>query len=83
MPIGIKSSDSFFNILSEISQKNIPKKHRKERGRLIDAYVDAHKYVFGKRAMIFGEEDLVLSLAGFLKEIGIEPALIGSGGNSG
>jgi len=43
---------------------------------LIDAYVDAHKYVFGKRAMIFGEEDLVLSLAGFLKEIGIEPALI-------
>ena len=32
--------------------------------------------------MIFGEEDLVLSLAGFLKEIGIEPALIGSGGNS-
>lgn len=83
MPIGIKSSDSFFNILSEISQKSVPEKHRKERGRLIDAYVDAHKYVFGKRAMIFGEEDLVLSLAGFLKEIGIEPALIGSGGNSG
>ncbi len=83
MPIGIRSSDSFFNILSEISKKSIPEKHRKERGRLIDAYVDAHKYVFGKRAMIFGEEDLVLSLAGFLKEIGIEPALIGSGGNSG
>ena len=51
MPIGIKSSDSFFNILSEISQKSVPEKHRKERGRLIDAYVDAHKYVFGKRAM--------------------------------
>ena len=52
MPIGIKSSDSFFNILSEISQKSVPEKHRKERGRLIDAYVDAHKYVFGKRAMV-------------------------------
>ena len=83
MPIGIKSADSFFNILSQISKKSIPEKHRKERGRLIDAYVDAHKYAFGKKAMIFGEEDLVISLAGFLKEIGIEPSLIGSGGNSG
>jgi len=83
MPVGIKSSDLFFKALSEISNTEIPEKHRKERGRLIDAYVDAHKYVFGKKAMIYGEEDWVISLSGFLKEIGINPSIIGSGGNSG
>ena len=45
-----------------------------ERGRLIDSYVDAHKYVFGKRAVVYGEQDLVVGLASLLAEIGIVPA---------
>lgn len=54
----------------------MPKKFEEERGRLVDAYVDGHKYVFGKRVMIYGEEDLVLGMLGFCKEIGLEPVLI-------
>lgn len=83
MPVGIEAADKLFEILSEISGKPVPEKHRKERGRLIDAYVDAHKYVFGKRAMIFGEEDLILGIVSFFNEIGIVPSLVGSGGVSG
>jgi nitrogenase molybdenum-iron protein NifN len=83
MPIGIEGSDQFMKLLSQLSGHPIPQKYEEERGRLVDAYVDAHKYVFGKRAMIFGEEDLVISLLHFCKEIGIEPILIGSGGASG
>ena len=54
-----------------------------ERGRLIDAYVDGHKYVSGKRAVVYGEEDLVVGLAALLAEIGVVPVLCASGGESG
>ena len=55
----------------------------KERGRLVDSYIDAHKHVFGKRAVVYGEEDLVVGLASFLAEIGVKPVVCASGGNSG
>ena len=54
-----------------------------ERGRLIDAYVDAHKYVFGKRAVVYGEQDLVVGIASLLAEIGVTPALCASGTGTG
>jgi nitrogenase molybdenum-iron protein NifN len=61
MPIGIDATDKFINFLEDISGKEIPEEIKRERGRLIDAYVDGHKYAFGKRAIVYGEEDLVLA----------------------
>ncbi len=83
MPLGIRESDDFFNILSEISGREMPEKHRLERGRLVDAYVDGHKYLFGKRAVVYGEEDLVTGMVSFLSEIGIQTVLCASGETSG
>jgi len=73
LPIGLRASDQWMETLQKISGKEIPEKYCKERGRLVDAYVDAHKYVFGKRALLYGEEDLVTALADWLRETGIEP----------
>jgi len=72
LPIGIEASDKMMEAFKKLSGKEIPEKYRKERGRLVDAYVDAHKYVFGKKAMLYGEEDFVTALADWLHEIGIE-----------
>ncbi len=83
MPIGVTASDRFFTLLEEISGQPIPPRYTEARGRLIDSLVDGHKYVSGKRAVVYGEEDLVVGLAGFLAEIGIIPVLCGSGGKSG
>lgn len=83
LPIGIRETDAFFNILEEISKKPCPSKYNGERARLVDAYVDGHKYVAGKRAFIFGEEDLVVGLAAFLSEIGVTPVLSATGGETG
>jgi nitrogenase molybdenum-iron protein NifN len=83
MPIGIRETDIFFNLLEELSGRPTPEKYVKQRGRLIDAYVDGHKYISGKRAVIYGEEDLVVGMASFLTEIGIHPVLCASGGTSG
>jgi len=83
MPIGIEETDRFFALLVELSGREAPEKYAKMRGRLIDAYVDGHKYVFGKKAIIYGEEDLVVGITAFLAEIGIRPLLCASGGRSG
>ena len=83
LPIGIKETDRFFHTLEDLSGKKTPKSQERLRGRLIDAYIDGHKYLFGKRAIVFGEEDLVIGIVSFLEEIGVETVLVASGGESG
>lgn len=83
IPIGVRETDRFFALLTELTGVPVPEKYRAERGRLIDSFVDAHKYVFGKRAVIYGEEDLVVGITSLLAEVGIEPVLCASGGESG
>lgn len=79
IPIGIINSDAFFKVLEEISGRKTPDKYLSERRRLIDSYVDAHKYLFGKKVLIYGEEDLVLALAQFVSEIGLVPEICATG----
>jgi nitrogenase molybdenum-iron protein NifN len=83
LPLGIRETDVFFQALERLSGRTTPQRHALERGRLVDAYVDGHKYIFGKRAVVYGEEDLVVGLTAFLVEIGVRPVLVASGGNSG
>ncbi|WP_319471339.1 nitrogenase component 1 [uncultured Pseudodesulfovibrio sp.] len=79
LPMGLRESDRFLETLEEISGTIMPRRYELERGRLIDAYVDGHRYVFGKRAVVYGEEDLVVGLCAFLAEIGVDVVLAGSG----
>ena len=81
-PIGLRETDIFMNTLEEISCRKTPVKYELERGRLVDSYVDGHKYISGKRAIIYGDPDMVVALASFLTEIGIKPVLCATGAKS-
>ena len=83
LPIGLRETDRFFRALVKICSRIVPYKYQQERGRLIDAMVDGHKYLSGVKAVVFGEEDLVIGLVSFLTEIGITPVVCASGGESG
>jgi nitrogenase molybdenum-iron protein NifN len=83
LPIGVAETDRFVAVLEEVTGNPAPAWLAEERGRLIDAYVDAHKYVFGKRAAVYGGEDFVVGVASFLGEIGVTPVICASGGKSG
>ncbi len=83
LPIGVSESDRLFQTLSELTGHRVPERYNAQRERLLDAYVDGHKYVSGARAILYGEEDLVIGLAAFLSEIGITPVLCASGSKSG
>jgi nitrogenase molybdenum-iron protein NifN len=83
MPIGLRETDRLFEVLEDLSGHPVPAKHAAERGRLVDALVDTHKYVFNKRVLIYGDEDLVVGLAALVAEVGIRPVLCAAGGRSG
>ena len=83
LPIGIRQSDQFFDLISQISGMPLLEKYSAQRGRLLDALVDGHKLLNGVRVALFGEEDLVAGLAAFCGEVGILPILCATGGGDG
>ena len=83
LPIGIRLTDAFTDVLAALSGREAPVWLTKERGRLVDAYIDGHKHVAERTAVVFGDEDLVLGLCVWLAEIGITPAICATGGRSG
>jgi nitrogenase molybdenum-iron protein NifN len=83
LPVGIRATDKFVAALERVAGRESPADIIAERGRLIDSMVDAHKVVFGKRAVIFGEADLVIGLTSFMCEIGVDPVLCVCGGKTG
>jgi len=89
LPIGVRATDAFLASLaafgpglaweSPAAEPAIPAWLTAERGRLVDAYVDGHKYVSGKRVAVVGDPDLAVAVAGFCAEIGLVPVLVASG----
>ena len=82
IPIGLSKTDIFFTELVNVLSCPIPEKYQKERGRLLDAMVDVHKYLYGVKAAVYGDPDLVLSLTTFMLELGMDPVLVATGSKS-
>jgi nitrogenase molybdenum-cofactor synthesis protein NifE len=69
---GLAETDRFMEVLSAISGRPIPDKHRRWRSRLMDAMVDSH-YQFGtKKVAIALESDNLKTLTLFLAGMGCE-----------
>ncbi|MCB9495852.1 MAG: nitrogenase [Fibrobacteria bacterium] len=83
LPIGIRETDALYAVLEEFSGRETPREHSLDRGRLIDGMVDAHKILSGRKAVVFGDEDMVVGLVSFLTEIGIKTTLVVSGARNG
>jgi nitrogenase molybdenum-iron protein NifN len=79
LPMGIRETDGLFEALKNITGVETPRDLLLERGRYIDSLVDGHKYVSGLKAVIYGDEDLVIGLTSFLAEIGVRPVLVATG----
>ncbi len=82
IPIGLSNTDIFFTELVNILGCPIPDKYQNERGRLLDAMVDVHKYLYGVKAVVYGDPDMVFSLTTFMLELGMHPVLIATGSKS-
>lgn len=78
-PFGIHGTDSFISMLEKYSSGRAPAEYGKERSRLIDAYADCHKYLYGKRAAVYGDADFCAGMASFLDELGVIPEICACG----
>lgn len=84
-PLGIEATDRFLSVLSELAgfpEGSVPEGLKKERERLIDAYIDGHKYLFGVKVAIAAREELAEALVRFCRELGMEPVLCAVSGRS-
>ncbi len=80
LPVGVAATDRLLALFGEWAGCSMPAELKAERGRLIDAYVDAHKITAGRRVAVFGEPDFVVGLTAFLREVGMLPVLCAAGG---
>ena len=78
-PIGIDATDRLMKLFSDLAGCSIPAAIQAERGRLIDALVDGHKYVASCPVAIYGDEETVFALTAFAVEIGMKPVLCATG----
>jgi nitrogenase molybdenum-iron protein NifN len=76
LPIGLEYTDRFVASVSMIAGTDVPETYQKERGRLIDAMVDAHKYVYGMKVAIYGDPNNVLGMLSLALENGMHPILV-------
>ncbi len=78
-PVGLASTDAFYQTLSALSGKEIPKVIKQERSRYLDAMIDSHKYNSAGRAVIFGEPEFLISAVRLCTENGIMPVVVATG----
>jgi nitrogenase molybdenum-iron protein NifN len=82
LPIGIGYTDLFVSTIEKITGYDVPRKYDLERGRLLDAMIDVHKYVANVKTAVFGDTDIVLGITSLLTELGMDPAIVATGSNN-
>jgi nitrogenase molybdenum-iron protein beta chain len=82
LPLGLENTDRFIRSACELADLEIPENIEKDRGRLMDAMVDAHSYNYHRKVAIFGDPDFVSSMTRFTSELGMIPTVVCTGAAS-
>jgi nitrogenase molybdenum-iron cofactor biosynthesis protein NifE/nitrogenase molybdenum-iron cofactor biosynthesis protein NifN len=70
--LGLESADHLVALLSRISGRPAPSRLRQERSRLVDAMLDCHFAVSGKRVAVGADPDLLLAHSMLLESLGAD-----------
>jgi nitrogenase molybdenum-iron protein NifN len=79
VPIGLEAMDAFVEAIKEISHTEIPSELIIERGRMLDAMIDSHKFNSEGRAIVYGNPELIFSVSSLCIENGVKPVAIATG----
>jgi nitrogenase molybdenum-iron protein NifN len=73
---GLDGSDRLMSLLAEKSGRPAPNKYRRQRSQLVDAMLDAHFYLGGKKIAIGAEPDLLWGIGNLFAGMGAELAAV-------
>lgn len=68
---GLEPNDRLMTVLSRVSGRPVPLKYRRQRGQLVDAMLDAHFHIGGRRLAIGAEPDLLYDVGTMLQGMGV------------
>jgi nitrogenase molybdenum-iron protein NifN len=68
--LGLRESDELIALLAEVSGVEVPPRIKRERSRLVDAMLDGHFHLSGKRVAVAADPDLLASLTRFFHGLG-------------
>jgi nitrogenase molybdenum-iron protein beta chain len=81
LPIGLAATDRFVSALAALSGTAVPQAIEDERGRLVDVINDMHQYLAGKSVAIWGDQDQVIALTEFCRDMDMKPVHVMTGGH--
>jgi nitrogenase molybdenum-iron protein beta chain len=79
LPIGLRATDRFVDLLRKVGRVEVPVSLEDERGRLMDVITDMHQYFHGKRVALWGDPDQLVALTEFLVDLDMQPVYIVTG----
>jgi nitrogenase molybdenum-iron protein NifN len=69
---GLEANDALMSFLTDISGRPAPMKYRRQRGQLVDAMLDGHFHIGGRKLAVGAEPDLLNEIGGLLTELGAQ-----------
>lgn len=82
LPVGVRNTDQFIDYITKIKGIEVPESIQRDRGKMIDAIVDAHPYNYSRKVAIYGDPDVVTGLSLFICELGMIPSVVCTGAES-
>ncbi len=79
LPIGLEFTDRLAANLEELTGLCMPESYERERGRLLDSMVDAHKVLAEVKTAVYGDTEMVLGITRIMMELGMKPQIVATG----
>jgi nitrogenase molybdenum-iron protein NifN len=79
LPISLEYADRLAATLEELTGMPMPENYERQRGRLLDTMVDAHKILADVRTAVYGDTEMVLGITRTMMEVGMNPQIVATG----
>ncbi|MDD2756707.1 MAG: nitrogenase component 1, partial [Methanothrix sp.] len=79
LPISLEFTDRLAANLEELTGLCMPESYERERGRLLDSMVDAHKVLADVKTAVYGDTEMVLGITRIMMELGMKPQIVATG----
>ncbi len=83
LPIGIRATDAFVDLLRKTAGVSVPEGLMTERGQAVDVLTDMHQYFYGKKAALVGDPDHLVSLVQSLTDMDMKITCVITGTPAG